>query len=72
MFCSVEDLGSQGLKQIIGRHKTLGREVTVMLDEAHLFLIEATFRLQLRNLITILQYKADVVFITATLPRSLL
>lgn len=72
MFCSVEDLDSQGLKQIIGRHKTLGREVTIMLDEAHLFLIEATFRVQLRNLITVLQYKADVVFITATLPRPLL
>ena len=31
-----------------------------------------TFRLQLRDLITILQYKANVVFITATLPRPLL
>ena len=72
IFCSVEDLDSQGLKQIIGRHKTLGREVTIMLDEAHLFLIEATFRLQLRDLISILQYKADLVFITATLPRPLL
>ena len=43
-----------------------------MLDEAHLFLTEVTFRAHLRNLTSILQYKANVVFITATLPRSLL
>jgi superfamily II DNA/RNA helicase len=72
MFCSVEDLDSQELKLFIERHKTFGRDVTVMLDEAHLFLIEVSFRLKLRDLASILQYKANVVFITATLPRPLL
>ena len=54
VFCSVEDLDSQELKQSIEKHRSFGREVTILLDEAHLFLIEVTFRLQLRNLITIL------------------
>lgn len=51
---------------------TQGRDVTAMLDEAHLFLIATTFRLQLRDLITILQIKANIVFVTATLPQPLL
>lgn len=72
VFCSVEDLDSQELKMFIERHQSFGRDVTVLLDEAHLFLIEVTFRLHLRSLTTILQYKANIVFITATLPKPLL
>ena len=56
----------------IEKYKTFSRDVTVVLNEAYLFLIELTFRLHLRDLTTILQYKANVVFITATLPRPLL
>ena len=43
MFCSVEDLDSQELKKFVRRHRAFGRDVTVMLDKAHLFLIEVTF-----------------------------
>ena len=72
MFCSVEDLDSQELKVFIERHKTFATDVTVMLDEARLFLMEATFRLKLRDLTNVLLYKANVVFITTTPLRPLL
>ena len=45
MFYSVEDLDLQELKKFIERYKTLGRDVTIILDKAYLFLIEVTFRL---------------------------
>ena len=72
LFCSVEDLDSQQLKMFIEKHKTFGWQVTLMLDEAHLLMIEEKFRLHLRNVTSVVQYSANVVFITATLPRALL
>lgn len=72
MFCSVEDLDAQELKMFIERHRGLGRDVTVLLDEAHLFLLERTFRLDLRDVASVVQYRANVVLISATLPRPLL
>lgn len=72
VFCSAESLGTRELEGYITKHRDLGRDTTIFLDEAHLFITKQTFRAPLRFLKSILRHSTNIVAITATMPKALL
>lgn len=72
LFISLENINTYKLDNIISIYKRYNKKITIILDEIHLFLIESTFRFSLKYISTILKYKVNLIFITATLPLSLL
>jgi superfamily II DNA/RNA helicase len=71
-FINIEELNTKELDNIIATSRRYNRDITIYIDEIHLFLLEANFRLNLKYFSTILKYKASLVFLSATLPNSLI
>lgn len=71
-FINIEDLNTNSLDTLINIYKGYNRDIYIYIDEVHLFLLERQFRLKLKYFRSILKYKANLVFLSATLPINLL
>lgn len=71
-FITLESLNTRELDVLINKYKDYSYNITIFIDEVHLFLLEESFRLNLRYFNTILKYEVNLVFISATLPSPLL
>lgn len=71
-FINIEDLNTRELDSLISTYKTYNRDITIYIDEIHLFLLEANYRLKLKYFNTLLKFKANIVFLSATLSYTLL
>ena len=71
-FINIEDLNTTELDTLIATFKRYNRDITIYIDEIHLFLLEASYRPKLKYFSTLLRFKANIVFLSATLPNTLL
>lgn len=71
-FINIEDLNTIELDNIISNFKRYNKDITIYIDEIHLFLLEANYRLRLKYFSSLLKYKANLIFLSATLPTTLL
>jgi superfamily II DNA or RNA helicase len=71
IFISLESILSNTLETLINSLKDLNKEITIFLDEIHLFLLEKTYRKILRFISSIRKFRVSLVFISATLPKEL-
>lgn len=71
-FINIEDLNTPELDNIISNFKRYNKDITIYIDEIHLFLLEANYRLRLKYFPSLLKYKANLIFLSATLPTILL
>lgn len=72
IFIDINNINTQELDNVINAYNKLNKSITIFLDEIHLFLLEENYRLKLQYLTTLLKYKANIVFISATMPNSLI
>ena len=72
IFINISDLNTKELDNLLSVYNRLNKNITIFLNEIHLFLLEKDFRLHLKHLTTIIKYLTNLVFISATLPNSLI
>ena len=72
IFINIEDLDTTELNASIKTYKYFKKEISIYIDEVHLFLLERSFRLDLKKFTTIVKDKGFLYLLSATLPTSLL
>lgn len=72
IFINIEDLDTLEFNTFIKTYKYYKRDISIYIDEVHLFLLEKSFRLDLKYFTTIVKDRGNLVFLSATLPPSLL
>ena len=72
LFISFESLLDKDFHHLIMNYKENDTNLFFILDEAHLFIIEESFRPLLKYTTSILKYKIPILFLSTTLPNLLI